>query len=77
MRIAHCDAAGVIRISTRVPKGALPIVYDAVLELRRRGLSVYRAGPDRHELDGAIVPTSWLLAEARNRPKAPVAETKP
>lgn len=51
-----------------------PIIYDAVLKLRRRELSVYRAGKDRHELDGAIVPTSWLLAEARNPSKAPVAE---
>lgn len=63
-----------MRIREYKPK---PTVYSAVLKLRRRGLSVYRAGPDRHELDGSIVPTSWLLAEARNPPKAPVVEPAP
>lgn len=44
-----------------------PSVYAAVMTMRRRGHAVYRVGDDRHEIDGSIVPTSWLLDEAKNQ----------
>lgn len=42
-----------------------PTVYLAVQFLRRRGHTVYRVDDDRHEYDGMIVPTSWLLDMAK------------
>jgi hypothetical protein len=42
------------------------VIYDAVLSLRRAGKRVYRhPDHDRHEVDGSIVSTSWLMEMAR------------
>ncbi|WP_119301111.1 hypothetical protein [Dongia deserti] len=50
--------------------GLTPAAYDAVLKLRRHGHRVFCAKREdrretHHELDGQIVPTSWVMDMAR------------
>lgn len=60
----------------RKEEGLSPAAYDVVLWLRRAGHRVFcakrtAAGAEtHHELDGQIVPTSWLfdIAAAEARP---------
>lgn len=38
-------------------------VYQSVLELRREGKSVYRAGPGLHAVDGFVIDTKALIKQ--------------
>ncbi|WP_119304989.1 hypothetical protein [Dongia deserti] len=56
--------------------GLMPVAYQAVLKLRRHGHRVYCArrangAETHHELDGQIVPTSWIVDMARAEGTAP------
>lgn len=43
-------------------------LYEAILRLRGGGHAVYRAGRDRHVVDGVTRSTSWVMRQARLYP---------